>query len=151
VYHDGVLLADGELVANGRRYLASLVVFKLGVDDGIGRIYNNLCVLATFYFLLEIEFFLEIDFSLNLVVFNLVVEDTVLDVFLLQVKSKAAVLACFGSFHRYLAAFVKRTGGDTDTVLLVVLGEDVDLFIESDDLVFDLGTHCEIYLLILAG
>lgn len=82
-----------------------LIPFEIGVDDNILGIYDNLSI-GTGHFIGKVNFFLKINLSLYLVVFDCIVYYMIFYAILLKIKRNAAIIAYIFCLYFYIASFL---------------------------------------------
>lgn len=140
-------------MACSRGYYALLVVLKLRVYNHIRGVDYYLAHIEGLHVVFEEEFLLEIYFGFDLIVFHLIVYDTIFDVLFLEVKHETATLALLLGFHHDLATFMKGATWNVQSILFISFLQsfNLDLFIKSNDFVLHLRNHCKVKLFIGAG
>ncbi len=80
----------------------------------------------------------EIDFGINHIIFDLIVDEVVHDVGPLKVHPETAGLTSACGLDSDVAAFVERAGGCIGEVLLAGIGDDGYIFISSQNVILNL-------------
>lgn len=134
-------------MAWGSRNFASLIGVEWSINNDVDGVYYNLSDSFAIHRVFKVQLLLNVDLTLNCIIFNLIIDDVVKDVLVLQTESEAAVWASFFWFNLNIASFLKRTTLNVSKISLVGLGNDLNVFIPVRKLEFDQWCHFEDHLL----